>query len=66
MVTSGHFESANEVIEAAVARLMLDPPPDEDEQTLAAIARAENEFERGEDRSFNEFVAEFRARHFSK
>jgi hypothetical protein len=56
------------VIEAGLARLMLDPAPPEDldQETLAAIDRAEAEFERGEGRPFKEFAAEFRARHFTK
>lgn len=67
LVKAGHFSSASEVIEAGVARLMLDPEPAElDDETLAAIDRAEAEFDRGEDRSFKEFAAEFRAKHLDK
>ncbi len=48
-VRSGHFSSAAEVIEAGLARLMLDPEPqDLDAETLAAIERAEAQFDRGE------------------
>jgi len=66
-VKSGHFASPEQVIEAGLARLMLDPiPEDLDEETLAAIERAGVEFERGEGRPFKEFAAEFRAKHFGK
>ena len=66
-VESGQFESPEQVIEAGLARLMLDPvPEDVDEETLAAIERAEAEFERGEGRPFKQFAEEFRARHFRK
>lgn len=67
LVHSGHFASPTEVIEAGLARLMMDGPHDErDKETLAAIERAEAQFDRGEDRSFKEFAAEFRAKHFAK
>jgi hypothetical protein len=66
-VKSGQFSSPEQVIEAGLARLMLDPPPeDSDEETLAAIDRAEVEFERGEGRPFKEFAAEFRSKYFNK
>lgn len=66
-VRSGQFSSPEQVIEAGLARLMLDPPPEDfDEETLAAIDRAEAQFERGEGRPFKEFAAEFRAKHFNK
>jgi len=67
LVDSGCFASPAEVIEAGLARLMLDAPQDgEDGEILAAIERAEAQFDRGEDRSFKEFAAEFRAKHFGK
>jgi Arc/MetJ-type ribon-helix-helix transcriptional regulator len=67
LVKSGQFASPTEVIEAGLARLMLDPAPEDlDEETHAAIDQAEGEFERGEDRSFKEFAAEFRAKYLSK
>jgi Arc/MetJ-type ribon-helix-helix transcriptional regulator len=66
-VRLGHFSSVNEVVEAALARLMLDPEPDElDAETLASIERAEAEFERGEDRPFEEVAADLRRKHFGK
>jgi Arc/MetJ-type ribon-helix-helix transcriptional regulator len=67
LVKSGQFASPTEVIEAGLARLMLDPAPEDlDEETLAAIDQAEGEFDRGEDRSFKEFAAEFRAKHLGR
>jgi putative addiction module CopG family antidote len=66
-VRSGRFGTAAEVIEAGLARMMLDPEPEDlDEATLDAIEQAEAEFDRGEDRSFKEFAEEFRAKHFRK
>ena len=48
-VESGGYGSADEVLEAAVARLMLDPEPGElDAQTLAALEEAEAQLDRGE------------------
>lgn len=62
-VEAGYFSSPNEVIEAALAHLMLDPVPEAiDAETLAAIDRAEAEFDRGEDRSFAQVAAELRER----
>lgn len=62
-VKAGNFESAAEVVEAALSRLMLDPLPDEgDEETSAAIERADGEFDRGEDRPFAAAAAELRAK----
>src|SRR5258705_13868867 len=67
LVKSGQFASPTEVIEAGLARVMLDPSPEElDEETGAAIDRAEGEFDRGGDRSFKEFAAEFRGKDFCK
>ena len=57
-VKSGSFASAAEVVEAGIARLMLDPAPEElDAETVASILRAEAEFERGEDKPFNDVAA---------
>ncbi|MDB5320168.1 MAG: Bacterial antitoxin of ParD toxin-antitoxin type system [Phycisphaerales bacterium] len=67
LVKSGQFASATEVVEAGLARLMLDPAPEDlDEETCAAIDQAEGEFDGGEDRSFKEFAAEFRAKYLGK
>lgn len=50
-VKAGRFASDNEVLEAGLARLMLDPPPDElDAEDLAAIEESEQQIARGETR----------------
>ncbi len=47
-VEAGGYGSADEVLEAAVARLMLDPdPPTPDPDTLAALEEAEAQLDRG-------------------
>ena len=66
-VRAGHFSSPVEVIEAGLARLMLDPEPAEfDPELDAAIDRAQAEFERGEDRPFEEVAAELRRKYLTK
>src|SRR5688572_12856045 len=66
-VRAGHFRSAEDVVEAAVLRLMLDPADEElDDAALAAIDRADAEFARGEHRPFSEFADELRQRFMRK
>jgi Arc/MetJ-type ribon-helix-helix transcriptional regulator len=66
-VKAGRFDSPEQVIEAAIARLMLDPEPEGvDAETEAALDRAEAEFDAGGGRSFKEFAAEFRAKHLGR
>jgi len=66
-VTAGNFASADEVVEAALARLMLDPAPDaEDAQTLAAIDEAEAQIDRGEGIPLDEAFGRLREKHFGK
>jgi Arc/MetJ-type ribon-helix-helix transcriptional regulator len=66
-VSAGRFASATEVIEAGLARLMLDPEPaDFDPEIDAAIERADQEFARGEDRPFEEVAAELRRKHLTR
>lgn len=49
-VRSGRFASVAEVLEAGVARLMLDPLPDElDDDDIAAIEESEGQIARGKD-----------------
>jgi Arc/MetJ-type ribon-helix-helix transcriptional regulator len=65
LVRAGRFASPAEVVEAGLARLMLDPTDDVvvDERTLAAIDEAQAQIARGgEDRDFEEFAAEFHVR----
>ena len=66
-VRAGRFASEMEVVEAALARLMLDPDPAEiDPEIDAAIERADEEFARGEDRPFEEVAAELRRKYLNK
>jgi putative addiction module CopG family antidote len=60
-VKQGYYSSADEVLEAALARMMLDDLPERlDDATLAAINQGEEEIARGEDRPFKEVAAELR------
>jgi len=66
-VRSGRFASASEVVEAALARLMIDDPADElDEQDIAAIRESEEQIARGQVRDFKEVAAELRAKYLGK
>jgi Arc/MetJ-type ribon-helix-helix transcriptional regulator len=67
-VKAGHFTSPAEVIEAGLARLMLDPGEEDelDAEAIASINRAEAEFERGEGRPLEDVVAELRRKYFGK
>jgi putative addiction module CopG family antidote len=60
-VKAGRFQSAGEVLEEAVSRMMLDSE-DLDDQTAAAINRAEEQIDRGEGMDFDQFAAEIRGR----
>ena len=63
-VKSGHFASPADVVEAGLARLMLDPQPEQlDDATLAAIDEAEAQYERGEGRAWEEVREELRAKY---
>jgi antitoxin ParD1/3/4 len=63
-VSAGHFASPEEVIEAGLARLMLDPDSEElDAETLAAIEEGNAQIERGEGIDFDEFAAEMRKKY---
>ena len=64
-VRAGHFASPEAAIEAAVERMMLDRQDDDivddiDDETAAAINRAEAQIDRGEGIDFKEFAAEMR------
>lgn len=67
-VKAGEYASADEVVRAALTRLMLDPADDDelDDETLASIERSEEEFDRGEGRPFKEVAAEFRKKYLGK
>lgn len=60
-VKAGRFSTPDAAIEAAVENLMFDCEFDElDDETAAAINRAEEQIERGEGIDFRQFAAEMR------
>ncbi len=61
-VRAGRFESTDEVLEAAVTRMMSENEFDLDDQTVAAINRAEEQLDRGEGMDFDKFAADWRSR----
>ena len=66
-VKAGNFGSRDEVIEAAVARLMLDPQRNDlDDATLAAIDEGEAQLDRGQGIPLDEAFAELRKKHLGK
>lgn len=65
-VKTGEYASTEEVLEAGIARLMLDPQPDLDEETLAALERGEAEGDRGEVRPWEDLKAELLAKYLRK
>ena len=66
-VRAGRFASAEEVVEAGLARLMLDPAPDAlDDDDLAAIEESEAQIERGEDLDWAQVSAALRRKHLGK
>ena len=66
-VKSGNFVSRDEVIEAAVARLMLDPRGESlDPETLHAIEEAEEQFDRGDGIPLDEAFALLRKKHLGR
>ena len=62
-VKAGRFRSAQAAVEAAVKRMILDQEGDElDDQTIAAINRAEDQIARGEGIDFHRFADDMRKR----
>lgn len=61
-VKSGHFPSPEAAVEAAVEQMMLAQEFDLDDETAAAINRAEEQIDRGEGIDFKEFAATIRKR----
>jgi len=60
-VKAGRFPSAQAAVEAAVEQMMFDEEFDEiDDETAAAINRAEEQIARGEGIDFKQFAAEMR------
>jgi Arc/MetJ-type ribon-helix-helix transcriptional regulator len=66
-VKSGNFVSRDEVIEPAVARLMLDPRGASlDPETLHTIEEAEEQFDRGDGIPLDEAFALLRKKHLGR
>ena len=66
-VKAGRFASPAEVLEAGLARLMLDPLADElDEEDLAAIEESEEQIARGEDLDWKKVSAELRRKYLGE
>jgi putative addiction module CopG family antidote len=66
-VRAGRFASPAEVLEAGLARLMLDPPADElDAADLAAIEESETQIARGEDLDWKEVSKDLRRRYLGE
>ncbi|HTK77801.1 MAG TPA: type II toxin-antitoxin system ParD family antitoxin [Gemmataceae bacterium] len=62
-IKSGRFASPADVVEAALARLMDDRELTSlDDETIAALAEADAEIERGNGIDFDKFAADARAR----
>jgi len=66
-VKAGEFQSPAQVVEAGLARLMLDPPPDAlDDDTHAAIDRAEAQLDLGEGIPLKEAFDRLRKKHLGR
>jgi len=65
-VRAGEYASTEEVVEAGIARLMVDPTPPLDEETLAAVEEGEAQGDRGEVRLWEELKAELLAKYVRK
>ena len=64
-VKAGRFSCAQEVVEAGIARLMLEPEPNAlDEETIASIEEGEAQCDRGECRPWEDVREELRAKYF--
>jgi Arc/MetJ-type ribon-helix-helix transcriptional regulator len=66
-IREGRFPNTEAVLEAAVARLMLDPAPDElDAEDLAAVAGSEEQIGRGESLDWKTVSAQLRKEYLSE
>ncbi len=67
-VKEGRFASPADVVEAAIARLMLEPEDVEtfDENRLASLRRSHEQIVRGEVRPFEEAAAQLRQKHLDR
>lgn len=64
---AGRFDSADELLEAGIARLMLDPPVDAlDADDLRAIEESEAQIERGEVLDWNQVSNELRRKYLGE
>ena len=59
-VQAGHFASPDDVLDEAVNRMMAESDLELDDETAAAINRAEAQLDRGEGIDFDEFAAQMR------
>lgn len=63
-VSSGRFESAEELVEAALDRLLKDETGDAlDADTLAAIRTSREQLDRGEGRDFKDALKQLRRKY---
>jgi Arc/MetJ-type ribon-helix-helix transcriptional regulator len=66
-VKEGHFPSRERVVEAGLARLMLDPEPDElDARDIADLTESLGQMHRGEVIDWKELSARLRQKHLGK
>ena len=65
-IQSGRFRSADDLLDEAVQRMMLEDELELDDETVAAINRAEEQIDQGEGIDFDEFAADMRKRIASK
>ena len=67
LLKTGRFSSAAVVLEAGLARLMLDPEPDRlDAQDLAAIAASDAQFSSGEGLDWTQVKADLARKYLSR
>jgi putative addiction module CopG family antidote len=61
-VKTGRFDSPDAVLEEAVNRMMTESDSELDDETVAAINRAEEQLDRGDGIDFDQFAVEMRKR----
>jgi putative addiction module CopG family antidote len=70
LVESGRYDSEQQVLEAGVARLMLDTAEGDveeiDDISAASILRSEEQIKNGQTRTLDDAITELRAKHFGK
>lgn len=66
-VKQGHYSSADAVLEAGVARLMLDPQPDElDAKDIAELTESLGQMRQGEVVDWKDLSAQLRRKHLGE